>query len=275
MSSLKYHTMIQTIFGLLKTLPMKENSDYASDGDSDDDTSSEWETSVRQHAQQTCLDSARESAKLVNLTRDLWGLENVPPMNVHWTTVSLLNMLAGLGDKDNWEPFVTLCIAAKAHANHWGIGRATLRLVQVTAKQMGVDLPPETEALFKEFETKVWSAEDRKVISSQYPNYARPIKRGEMDEHELDAFLDKFDDLYVAENDVDDTRDLQSPRGSIDKDGSINENSSTSVDENDVEIEVQSNGFDTEESEEDFGDARREEGIEGRSDEDGEDEESR
>lgn len=267
--------MIQTIFGLLKTLPMKENSDYASDGDSDDDTSSEWETSVRQHAQQRCLDSARESAKLVNLTRDLWGLENVPPMNVHWTTVSLLNMLAGLGDKDNWEPFVTLCIAAKAHANHWGIGRATLRLVQVTAKQMGVDLPPETEALFKEFETKVWSAEDRKVISSQYPNYARPIKRGEMDENELDAFLDKFDDLYVAENDVDDTKDLHSPRGSIDKDGSINENNSTSADENDVEIEVQSNGFDTEESEEDFGDARREEGIEGRSDENSEDEESR
>lgn len=110
----------------------------------------------------------------------------------------MFTLLEGLDEKENCDSFVSLCVAAKSHANHWALGKAMLRLVQVTARHMEVSLPPETNALFKHFETRIWSAEDRKDLSSQYPNYAHSMKQRERNDIEMDAFLAKFDDLYLS-----------------------------------------------------------------------------
>ncbi|KAJ6145391.1 hypothetical protein N7470_009286 [Penicillium chermesinum] len=198
---LMYQTIIQTLFGLMRNLPAKEDSDDRSEVESEieDESEPDWKTRARQRAQQICLEAARESGRLADLNRDLWGSNNVPPVNVHWVTVAMFTLLSELDEKENSDAFVSLCVAAKSNANLWALGKGTLRLVQVTAKQMEVTLPPETDALFIDFETRFWSAEDRKVFNSQYPNYGLTMKRAERDEIELDAFLAKFDDLYVTE----------------------------------------------------------------------------
>lgn len=75
---------------------------------------------------------------------------------------------------------------------------------------MGIQLPPETDALFTDFEYS-WGPEDREALSSQYPNFVNSVKRGQVDEIELDMFLAKFDNLYLPPD-----RDSQRVRRSMD-----------------------------------------------------------
>ncbi|KAJ5729219.1 uncharacterized protein N7483_003727 [Penicillium malachiteum] len=131
--------------------------------------------------------------------RDEWSFDRMPPINVHRITVSMFTLLQDMEEAASREAFVSLSVAAKGFANRWPLGKAMLRLVQVTAKQMEVKLPQETDALFTDFERRIWSPEDRKTLSSQYPNFAHSMKRGQIDEVEMDAFLARFDDLYIEE----------------------------------------------------------------------------
>lgn len=136
---------------------------------------------------------------MIDIHRELWGLDQIPPTNIHWVTVSMFTLLDHLEEEQNCEAFISLITAAGAFSQHWPLGKGMLRLFQVTSKQMEVKLPPEAEAVLTDFEM-TWSPEDRKVLSSQYPNFANSTKRGEVDEIELDMFLAKFDDLHLADD---------------------------------------------------------------------------
>lgn len=189
--SLKYHTIIQTIFGILKDLPKAEDCEQ----------SVEWLHETRQRAQERCIQSALACGDLIDMHCDLWGLEQMPPVNIQWVTVSMFTLLPYLEDEEkNRKAFTSLSIAAKAFSNRWLLGKGMLRLFQVTSKQMEVRLPPETDALFTDFETNTWSREDRKILSSQYPNFINSMKGGQVDEVELDMFLNKFDDLHLDDD---------------------------------------------------------------------------
>ncbi|KAJ5291801.1 hypothetical protein N7478_001052 [Penicillium angulare] len=202
---LKYHTIIQTVFGFLRGLPREEN---------DNETESvEWEDKIHERAQQICFASARECGQLIDAHRDGWGFDRMSPVNVHWITVSMFTLLQDLENEASCKAFVNLSVGAKAFANRWPLGKAMLRLVQVTAKQMEVKLPSETDALFIDFETRIWNIEDRKLLSSQYPNFAHSMKRGQVDEIEMDAFLAKFDDLYVESDKSEPEEDAYSGSG--------------------------------------------------------------
>jgi len=170
-------------------LPQTEN---ASESDS-----AELEK-ARQQARERCIDSACINAALVDQQREAWGLDYMPPVNIHWFTVSMYTLLEALDDEENRDAFVSLSIAAKAASHRWALGKGMLRLVQLTAKQMEVSLPPETEALFSDFEAKLWRHQDRKALSSQYPHFTHSMKRGQVDEIELDTFLERFDDMQVS-----------------------------------------------------------------------------
>lgn len=187
--SLKYHTIIQTIFGFLKDLPNDEESEE----------STEWVQKTRRQARELCVGSAQANGRLIDIHRDLWNLEQMPPVTVHWVTVSMFTLLEYLDEEKSRDAFVSLSVAAKAFSHRWSLGKGMFRLFQVTSKQMEIKLPPETDALFTEFEYN-WSPEDRKVLTSQYPNFANSVKRGQVDEIELDMFLAKFDDLHLAQD---------------------------------------------------------------------------
>jgi hypothetical protein len=125
----------------------------------------------------------------------------MPPVNAQWITVSMFTLLPYLEDDErNRKAFTSLSIAAKAFSNRWSLGKGMLRLFQVTSKQMEIKLPTETDALFIDFETNVWSREDRKILSSQYPNFINSMRGGQVDDVELDMFLNKFDDLHLDDD---------------------------------------------------------------------------
>lgn len=189
--SLKYHTMLQTIFGLLKDLP--EDEDCPSD--------SEWIDETRQRARRICVEAAQENGRLINLHRDLWGLDQMPPVNIHWVTVSMFTLLDHLEEESSREALVRLSVAAKAFSHRWPLGKGMLRLFQVTSRQSGIVLPPETDAIFTDFEARFWTSVDREVFSSQYPNFANSMKHGAVDDIELDSYLAKFDDLHISVDD--------------------------------------------------------------------------
>lgn len=170
--------------------------------DENEDQGAEWETQTRQRAKDLCIESAREIGRLMDAYRDDWGFDRMPPVTVHWVTVSMFTLLHDMETEASREAFVSLSVAAKGFANRWLIGKAMLRLVQVTAKQMEVELPSETDALFIDFETRVWGREDRASLSSQYPNFAHSMRGGESDEVEMDAFLAKFDHMYVEDEET-------------------------------------------------------------------------
>lgn len=128
--------------------------------------------------------------------RDLWSLERMPVPNMHWIIVSMFTLLDYLDEEKSSEAFTSLSVAAKAFSHRWSLGKGMLRVFQVTSNQMEVKLPPETDALFTDFQID-WTPEDRKVLSSQYPNFANSVKCGQVDDIEMDAFLAKFDDLYL------------------------------------------------------------------------------
>jgi hypothetical protein len=153
---------------------------------------------ARQQARERCIDSACINAALVDQQREVWGLDYMPPANIHCITVSMYTLLENLDDEESCDAFVTLSIAAEAASHRWALGKGMLRLVQLTAKQMKVLLPPETEALFSDFEAKLWRHQDRKALSSQYPHFTHSMKRGEVDEIDMDTFLERFDDMQVT-----------------------------------------------------------------------------
>ncbi|KAJ5082244.1 hypothetical protein N7532_011287 [Penicillium argentinense] len=184
---LKYHTIVQTIFGVLKDLHKNEDADIDPD----------WENETRGGC---CVSNALETAHL--LISELWSLNRKPPVNIQWVTVSMFTLLPYLEDEENHASIISLGYAAKALSHRWSLGKGMMRLFQVTAKQLDVTFPPETNALIDELEIKHWRAEERRHFSSQYPNFANSMKRGEVDEIELDKFLAKLDDMYFKEREA-------------------------------------------------------------------------
>lgn len=87
----------------------------------------------------------------------------------------------------------------QAGSRRWMFGKGLMRLVQVTARHLGVTLPPETDVLFSDFESKIWSSQDREKLSSFYPNLAVSAGAFQDDEKELDRFLEKWDGLSISE----------------------------------------------------------------------------
>ncbi|RMJ28952.1 Transcription factor [Aspergillus sp. HF37] len=137
---LRYHILIMTIFGFLKRPADSEPSGLTS----------------ANHAQERCVLSAREVTWLIETFRSRWRLYLLPVSFTQHTTISLFTLLEALDDNDNRTAFVQLCIVSRSFARRWAVAKGMLRLVQLSAKQMGVDLPPEASTLFESVESKVW-----------------------------------------------------------------------------------------------------------------------
>ncbi|OJJ70415.1 hypothetical protein ASPBRDRAFT_619916 [Aspergillus brasiliensis CBS 101740] len=145
------------------------------------------------------LASARHIAGLMEIHRSSWGIDIFPASHIQWIAVSLFTLLGELDDPANQEAFITLCVAAKVASRRWPLARGTLRTVQVTAKRLGVKLPPETDALFIDFEREIWGPNGRKGLSSIYPNFAVLTGSLRNEAVEMDKFLEKEDDLEALD----------------------------------------------------------------------------
>lgn len=180
-----YHNIIITMHGFSRTKEKEEEQSPIASG------TSKQATSIR-------LSSARRIAQLMDRHRSLWGLNVFSAGNIQWVTVSLFTLLEDLNDPQNRHAFIALAIAAKAASRRWVLGKAMLRAVQLTARQMAVELPSETDALFTDFES-LWTDQDRESLSSLYPNFAVSVGVVKDEAVELDKFLAKWDALDISD----------------------------------------------------------------------------
>lgn len=164
------------------------------------DVKSESYPAVRSDINTLRFSSARRICTFLNRFRSLWPLEYMPMSYMQWVTVALFTLLEDLADAENREAFVNLSIFLRALARRWQLAKGMLRLIQITAAKMEVDLPPESKSLFKDFEAELWKTDDLDRFSSLYPNFAVSIHRdgmGSLEKVELDQFLREWDKLAL------------------------------------------------------------------------------
>ncbi|GKZ70426.1 hypothetical protein AnigIFM50267_006071 [Aspergillus niger] len=149
--------------------------------------------------QESSLSSARHIAGLMEMHRSSWGIDMFPACYIHWIAVSMFTLMGQLDVLANQEAFINLCVAAKVASRRWPLARGTLRTVQVTAKRLGVRLPPETDTLFLDFEKEIWGPKGRNGLSSLYPNFAVLTGSLRNEAVEMDKFLEKEDSLEALD----------------------------------------------------------------------------
>lgn len=144
------------------------------------------------------LTAAREVARLAEVHRAPWGNDRVTAGDMQSISMAESTLLEDLDNPESQKAFINLCVVSKAVARRWNIGKAILRSIQLAAKEIGVALPSETDALFSDLEG-TWTSRRTEDISSLYPNFAIYLRSKKNDEAELDRFLEKWDALHIAE----------------------------------------------------------------------------
>lgn len=146
-------------------------------------------------------ENARRVAQLIGLHRERWGIDRMAPCTIQWVTTALYALLGALDSLDNRNAFIELCILARSFSRQFPLGKGIMRMLQLTAKQMQLSLPEETDALFSEFAAENWSEKDREAFSSFYPHFQTVIRHGPTrpDDLALDKFLQKWDKLSISD----------------------------------------------------------------------------
>ncbi|KAL4900102.1 hypothetical protein BDW74DRAFT_188665 [Aspergillus multicolor] len=162
--------------------------------------------------------NARHCAQLIALHRQRWGIDCMAPCTIQWATIALSALLGALDSADNRIAFTELCTTARAFSRRYPLAKGILRMLQLTAKQMQVTLPEETDALFSSFAAEAWHEHDGEGFSSFYPHWETVIRNGptRQDDDVLDRFLQKWDKLTISD---DASPSVQSPQPGDGKQG--------------------------------------------------------
>ncbi|KAH2908306.1 hypothetical protein KXW25_004996 [Aspergillus fumigatus] len=156
-----------------------------------------------QRARNICIESALRIAGLISIHRDKWGIGRMAPSTIQWLSIGMFTLLDALDSPDtrNRAAFIEMCIVARAFARRFPLAKGILRMIQLSANQMQVVLPAETDALFTDFETRSWEGKDRHTFSTFYPNFARVVRQGAAREEDvsMDRFLEKWDSLAISD----------------------------------------------------------------------------
>ncbi|KAL6230509.1 hypothetical protein BDW75DRAFT_234337 [Aspergillus navahoensis] len=183
-----YHTTVTHVFWFLQSY-------YLSKGDHGEAAS----------ARNTTLDSARCIANLIALHRQRWGVDHMAPCTIQWVTTALYALLGALDSAENRTAFTELCTTARAFSRRYPFAKGIMRMLQLTARQMQVPLPEETDILFSSFSAETWRDKDREWFSSCYPHWETVIRNGpaRQDDVVLDRFLQKWDKLTISDHEQD------------------------------------------------------------------------
>jgi hypothetical protein len=156
-------------------------------------------------ARTICVENANRIAYLIGLHRDKWGIGRMAPSTIQWLSIGMFTLLEALdspnSDNRNRAAFIELCIVARAFARRFPLAKGILRMIQLSANQMQVVLPAETDALFTDFETRSWDGKDRRAFSTFYPNFVTAVRQGATREGDvsMDRFLEKWDSLVISD----------------------------------------------------------------------------
>jgi hypothetical protein len=155
-----------------------------------------------QHTRNICIENALRIAHLIGIHRDKWGIGRMAPSTIQWLSIGMFTLLEALDSPRNCAAFIELCIVARAFARRFPLAKGILRMIQLSANQMQIVLPAETDALFTDFETRSWEGKDRHTFSTFYPNFATAVRQGAAREGDvsMDRFLEKWDNLAITDS---------------------------------------------------------------------------
>ena len=179
-----YHTIVIRLFRFLEKAQETGDADSSTDTDVPD----------------AVVTAAREVARLVELQRVKWGIDIFQGSYTQGLGVSLFALLDHIDEPDSREAFVNLCVAARAASRRWHLGKAMLRALQLTAREMELKLPSEVQALFSSSAARIWSSKDMEELSSFYPIFATYAGYDQHSDVELDRFLKQWDRLSLSES---------------------------------------------------------------------------
>ncbi|KAL9620805.1 MAG: hypothetical protein Q9160_004705 [Pyrenula sp. 1 TL-2023] len=153
------------LFGFLIKTKLEKSSSLLSIRDADD--------SVRRQLgpKEFIILAARKIATLDHLYAQLYGFRYLQLFMLQSTTVAAFRLLSDLEEPSSRAAFSVLCRTANASARLWPLSAGALRMVQQTAKEMDVDLPPESRRFFDDFESEIWSMQEVGKFSGDYPNF--------------------------------------------------------------------------------------------------------
>ncbi|KAL4735393.1 hypothetical protein BDV11DRAFT_196097 [Aspergillus similis] len=180
-----YHTTVTHVFWFLQSYHLSKG---------------EHEKAASAH--NTTIESARCIANLIALHRKRWGIDRTAPCTIQWVTTALYALLGALDSDENRIAFTELCTTARAFSRRYPFAKGVMRMLQLTARQMQVTLPEETDALFSSFAAEAWSEKDREGFSSFYPHWGTVIRNGptRQEDAALDRFLQKWDKLTISDS---------------------------------------------------------------------------
>ncbi|GKZ19802.1 hypothetical protein AbraIFM66951_010778 [Aspergillus brasiliensis] len=136
-----YHASIMILWGLLK-----EPGDAAK-------ASTESMTFA---AREVCVAAAESVVQLLRIYRAKWGIDYMCLTTVSCLSTALFTLLSELGDLGRKSAFAELCVVARACSRRWPLMKGLMRMLQLLAQKNHVSLPPETRALFVDFEASIW-----------------------------------------------------------------------------------------------------------------------
>ena len=104
------------------------------------------------------LQSANQIAHCLRIHHESYGLRHVPRLMLGPTNRSALALLAALADEELKESFIELCRFLVAFSKRFSQAQAMIHMIEKTARQMNIALPPEAIAVLdhKELETSQW-----------------------------------------------------------------------------------------------------------------------
>ncbi|KAL4866709.1 hypothetical protein BDV12DRAFT_131236 [Aspergillus spectabilis] len=183
-----YHTTIIQIFWFLQSYHTTQGHEEAAAS-----------------ARETTLANARRIAQLIGVHRERWGIDRMAPGTIHWVTTALFALIGALDSTETRTAFTDLASVSRAFSRRFPLGKGIMRMLQLTARQLEVSLPEETDVLFSSFAAESWSAKDREQFSSFYPHFQSVIQYGptrpdEMSSYGMDVYLQRFDSLKISDD---------------------------------------------------------------------------
>lgn len=147
-------------------------------------------------AMEQSINAAMEVVELFRKHQSLYGKSHMSGFLVQPLFLALLFFV----DHDDIFAYSSeisdLCIYFRAMSRRFPWVLAAFRMFQVSTKQRGKKLPPETEKLFEEFETLDWETRELDRVSSLYPVMGEN-EPGRSKIQNMGEFLEMMDNLNV------------------------------------------------------------------------------
>jgi len=143
------------------------------------------ESSQKDRWKEICISEAIRVSDLLEFLRQSWGADHFPVIIIQAATVAAFVLLEDLESRpDSQTAFHNLCIVIRAASRRFSVNRGVLRLLDSTAKEKCVTLPPESAELLADFNN---TTQLNGVHSTRVDNLG------------LDYLLEKWDDLDLEE----------------------------------------------------------------------------